>query len=132
MYSKKVNILKIFLYLIALHSFVVGVNLIIFPVDWMQLFGFGIITENFFKVQGGVFHIVMAVAYILAGWRPIEHKILIVFSIAAKFLATAFLFSYFIFINPAWMIMISGVGDISMALLLFYFYRTTSELQTHG
>ncbi|MCB0283035.1 MAG: hypothetical protein H6627_00270 [Calditrichae bacterium] len=128
----KLNILKIFLYLVAVHSFLVGVNLIVFPTDWMQLFGFGTITENFFKVQGGVFHIVMAVAYVLAGWRPIEYKILIVFSIAAKFLATAFLFSYFLIINPAWMILISGFGDFSMAMILLYLYKTTKELQTHG
>lgn len=123
---KKLVPLRLFLYLIAAHSLIVGINLIVFPAEWMTEFGFGQISEGFFKAQGGVFHIVMAVAYSLAAWRPGEYRILIIFSIAAKLIATVFLFSYFLFINPVMMILLSGIGDLIMGLLLVFLFRKFS------
>ena len=123
---KSVLLLRWFLFLIAAHSFIVGINLILFPAEWMTEFGFAVISEEFFKVQGGVFHIVMAVAYSLACWRPIEYKILIIFSILAKFIATVFLFSYYFFSGPVVTILLSGIVDFFMGLILLYLFRNSS------
>ncbi len=122
---KNILLLRWFLFLVALHSFIVGINLILFPTEWMTEFGFAQISEQFFKIQGGVFHIVMAVAYTLAGWRPKEYKVLIIFSITAKFMATVFLFSYFFFVNSLITVLLSGIVDFFMGLILVYFLRNS-------
>lgn len=125
MNNLNVKFIRIFLVLVGLHSIAVGINLISFPPSWMATFGFLPITENFFKVQGGVFHIVMAVAYLLAAWKPVDCQILIIFSIIAKFIATVFLFSYFFIIGGAPTILLSGIVDFLMGVVLLFLYKRT-------
>ena len=115
--------LRIFLYLIAVHSFVVGLNLIFFPPAWMTSFGFNTISENFFKVQGGVFHIVMVVAYSMAAHNPVKNKPLILFAIITKFIATVFLFTYFLLYTEMITVFLSGVSDFIMGIIILYLYK---------
>lgn len=115
--SGREKLLLVFLYLIAIHSFVVGVVLIVLPPSDLAFFGFEII-EKFFSTQGGVFHIVMSIAYVLAAIHLGRSELLIYFSIAAKCTATVFLFAYFFLKNQIWMILFSGVGDFIMAIVL--------------
>jgi hypothetical protein len=118
-----VKYLRLFLVLVALHSVTVGINLITFPPEWMMKFGFTEVTNNFFKVQGGVFHLVMALAYLLAAWKPTEYRILIIFSISAKGIAALFLFSYYLVYQTTIMILISGIVDLLMGVCLFILYK---------
>lgn len=115
--------LSLVLWLVALHSFCVGIGLILMPSAWITYFGFREIHEPFFRVQGGVFHIVMCVAYVYAARRLKQCVYLVDFSIIAKFMATVFLFSYYLFAAGAWMILASGVGDLLMAIVLLYLSR---------
>ena len=115
--------LSIALALVALHSAAVGLVLIIAPPSVMQAFGYAMITEPFFKVQGGVFHIVMAVAYALAALDPVGRRLLVVFAIAAKMIATAFLLSYYAVVPSLTVILASGVVDFLMGLLLLLLFR---------
>ena len=115
---KNPKTIRIFLILVAIHSFVVGINLISFPPEWMQQFGFNTITENFFKVQGGVFHVVMAIAYLLASWKPVEYRIMIIFAIIAKFVATLFLTIYFLVNGSGIVILLSAISDFTMGIIL--------------
>lgn len=119
---KNPNIIRIILVLVAIHSFIVGINLISFPSDWMQQFGFNAITENFFKVQGGVFHIVMTVAYLLAAWKPVENRIMIIFAITAKFIATLFLISYYFVMGSIVTILLSAISDFAMGIILLFLF----------
>lgn len=119
---KNPNIIRIFLVLVAIHSFIVGINLISFPSEWMQQFGFNAITENFFKVQGGVFHIVMTVAYLLAAWKPVENRIMIIFAITAKFIATLFLISYYFVMGSIVTILLSAISDFAMGIILLFLF----------
>ena len=115
--------LKVFLWLIALHSFSVGIGLILFPPNYLEIFGFHNYAYSFFQAQGGVFHIVMSVAYIMAIKYMYKSPGLIVFSISAKSMATIFLLVYFIFVESSWMIIMSAFGDAVMASILFLLYR---------
>jgi len=115
-------ILSIFLWLIAVHSFIAGVLLIVFSPEMLDFFGFDII-EKFFSTQGGVFHIVMCLAYIPAAVKPHQSEQLIYFSIGAKFTATLFLLSYFFFKNAIWIVLFSGIADLLMAIILIILYR---------
>ena len=125
--------LSLLLILIAIHSFCVGVGLIIRPAELMQLFGFGVCYERFFPTQGGVFHIVMVVAYLMAAYNVDENHSLIIFSIIVKIMATVFLFTYFIAVEKIWLVLASGLSDgimgiaIYVALLLYIKSQKESE-----
>ncbi len=118
--SKK--LLSIFLWLVAAHSFLVGVGLIILPDSLINFFGFNKCTERFFPSQGGVFHIAMAVGYAMAAFDLRKYECLIIFSIIVKFLATVFLFIYFLFVSSIWLVIFSGVSDFLMGLIILILY----------
>lgn len=122
-YLRKGKYLSLFLWLVALHSFLVGVGLIVFPPSLMDFFGYGTCTERFFPSQGGVFHIAMAVGYAMAAYNLKRYECLIIFSIVVKFLATAFLFIYFIFVSSIWLVILSGISDFLMGLIILILYR---------
>ena len=116
------RILKIYLVLVALHSFCVGIGLIFLPASQMTLMGFNI-SENFFPDQGGVFHIIMSIAYILPVIDVKKYYSFIFFTIIVKFIATLFLFIYYLFINPILMVLISGIFDFLIGLVLLIIYN---------
>jgi hypothetical protein len=125
-------LLKWILWLIAIHSICFGISLVILPIRVIELFGFHL-TEKFFADQGGVFHLVVAVAYIWAALDLENSFKLIVISVTAKFMATLFLLTYFIFINHIFMVVFSGLADFLMGLaiwgLYFLYRRQVTELQ---
>ena len=116
------NIKKIFsliMWLIALHSFCAGMFLIFLPESYMPVFGFAENTQLFFRMQGGVFHIVMAIIYGIAAINVNKYKVLITVSIIAKLIATIFLFSYFILEDRILLVLMSGTIDFLMALIMW-------------
>lgn len=115
---KITRILSALLYLIALHSLVVGIVLVVIPFSGLEFFGYHDYHGSFFRVQGGIFHIVMAMIYSLAAWDPGRYRILVILTILAKFAATLFLFSYYFFAENIWMVIVSGAGDLIMGILV--------------
>ena len=115
--------LSVFLFLVALHSFLVGVGLVILPSSAFELLGFISDFDRFFSTQGGVFHIAMSVCYALAAYDKIKYHQLIIFSVIVKFIAAVFLFSYFIFVSSQWLIILSGVSDLLMGVIILYLYN---------
>jgi hypothetical protein len=116
------RILRIFLILVAIHSIVVGLCLIASPVSMIEWLGFPM-KEKFFAVQGGVFHLVVSVAYLMAARDIIGGKNLVIFSILAKLIATIFLFTYYIAINPILLVLLSGIGDMIMGIIIYLLYK---------
>ncbi|MFH1195815.1 MAG: hypothetical protein V1720_08870 [bacterium] len=119
--------LSIFLWLVALHSFLVGAGLIIMPGSFMEYLGYGRCPELFFRAQGGVFHIAMSVGYAMAAFNSKRFECLVVFSIVVKFLATVFLFSYSIISNSLPVIVLSGISDFIMGIVILILYRATKN-----
>ncbi len=117
------KLLVIILWLVTLHSFFVGIAMIIFPTDWITYFDIAPSEHRFFITQGGVFHLVMAVAYGMAASNVKTNSILIKFSISAKFIATFFLLLYFIFVNQFVIIFLSAISDFCMGLVVLLFFR---------
>ena len=131
---KYLKLLKIFLILVAIHSFCVGLGLILIPLDYFDLFGFHGYNGNFFKIQAGVFHIVMCGAYVSAARDPVGNQVMIRFSIFAKMIATVFLISYALIIDMVWMVLASGIFDFVMGLVLILFLKglkDTSAVSRH-
>jgi hypothetical protein len=117
------KLLTIILGLMALHSFGVGLGMIILPTDWIAYFGIVPSSHRFFITQGGVFHIVMAFAYGIAASNIKSNSLLIRYSILVKFCATIFLFSYFLFVNPFLLVFFSGIVDFGMGIALLFTYN---------
>lgn len=131
---RSLKLLKIFLILVAIHSFCVGLGLILIPLDYFDLFGFQEYSGNFFKIQAGVFHIVMSGAYVSAAYDPLGNRIMIRFAILAKMIAFVFLISYAVFIDMVWMVLASGIFDFIMGLVLIWFLKglkDTSAVNRH-
>lgn len=125
------KLLVITLWLVTLHSLFVGIAMILFPTDWIAYFDIIPSKHRFFIMQGGVFHLVMAVAYGMAASNVKGNSTLIKFAIAAKFIATFFLLSYFTFINQFGIILLSAIGDFCMGLVVVLFSRKyKTELST--
>ena len=116
------NVLSIILWLVALHSFVVGIGLIITPSNIFEYLGYNICTERFFPTQGGIFHIIMAIGYALGAIRLAKSNDLVIFSIIVKFCATLFLIMYFIFVKQTWLILFSGITDCIMGIVIWWAY----------
>lgn len=109
---------SIFLWLITIHSFFVGILLIILPSHLISVFGFNEVENNFFQIQGGVFHMVVCFAYVAAALNPVQNFQMIQFAIFAKIFAFIFLFSYFLFVQSINSVLLSGIGDLLMGIIL--------------
>jgi hypothetical protein len=96
-----------------------GLALIIQPDILMEWSGFRSEYEHFFPAQGGVFHLLMAVAYIMGAINSKKYHYLIVFSIIVKAAATTFLIVYCITVEFKWTILIFGFVDGVMGAMIF-------------
>ena len=109
--------------LIALHSFAVGVMLLLFP-DWSVHFGGWpeAVYPQFFIRQGGAFHVVLAAVYMLDySWNRSLR-----FMVVAKAAATLFLTASALYYRGPWVIPASAAGDAAMGLCAYFFYRRAS------
>ena len=110
------------LWLIAIHSFCFGLALIIFPCEWVEFFGFQL-QEKFFADQGGVFHLIISLVYIMAARCPENSKPFVIIACVTKMTAAVFLLSYFTFERQIAMVLLSGIMDFSMGLAILLSYR---------
>ena len=117
-----------FLWLTALHSCFTGIFLIFLPAEYLTFFGFPEYPDTFFQAQGGIFHIIMTVAYLMASFQPAKSKNLIYFIITVKFIAAVFLFTYFFIIAYIWMVLLSGIVDGIMAIGILILYNKYKKL----
>lgn len=121
------EMLVIILWVIAFHSFCVGVGLIVAPSELFELLGYTKCTERFFPTQGGVFHIIMAVGYIMAALKYPQSDDLVVFIIIVKLCATVFLLIYFIAVKQTWVILFSGISDGLMSFVVYLIYTKSKN-----
>lgn len=127
MNMKTDRVLSIFLWLVSLHSLLVGIGLIFLPSSAFEFLGFEPTFDRFFSAQGGVFHISMAVCYAFAAYDLIRYKQLILFSIIVKFIATVFLTIYFVIISSQLLIVLSAVSDFLMGICLLYLFNLLNK-----
>jgi hypothetical protein len=105
--------------LVALHSFSVGAMLFLVPQWTMGFAGWEHIDPVFFGRQAGIFHIVLAVAYVLEYQRYRGVSILI----TAKLIAVVFLAGATIVDPLPWAVWTSGLLDGLMAAVVWLVHR---------
>ena len=123
------KILQWFLWLIAIHSIGFGIALVVLPIPVIEFFGFQL-EEKFFAVQGGIFHIVVSLAYIMAAIDLDNSRKLIILACVAKFMATLFLLSYYFFVSHIFMVIFSGIADFFMGLAILLTYLIFQKQQS--
>ncbi|MEE4271372.1 MAG: hypothetical protein V2I67_06850 [Thermoanaerobaculales bacterium] len=110
---------RILVTLISLHSIIVGLMFLIAPQWTMQFAGWRSIDPPFFAYQAGIFHFVLAVAYLLEYHRYRGISILI----AAKCIAFVFLLTAAVIDPIPWAVWTSGILDGVMALVVWQVHR---------
>ena len=117
------KLLSTVLGLVATHSLGMGLILISQPAVLMKFAGFSPDCEHFFPAQGGVFHLLLFVVYLMGATHIEKYYYFIVFSIFVKAVATLFLTIYCFAAEFKWIIFLSGIGDGVMGLMIFWAFQ---------
>ncbi len=114
--------LSVWVVLVALHSYAVGASLL-FATEWgARLGGFGEVSPLFFARQAGVFHFVLATAY-LVDW--FAHGSVVIL-LTAKTMAVLFLLATWALGVNAWSVPLSAAGDAAMGAATILLARRVS------
>jgi len=117
------KLLSMVLVLVAIHTFAFGLTLIAQPAVLMEFAGFNPDCDHFFPAQGGVFHLLMSVVYLMGATHIEKYHHFIVFSIFVKAVATFFLMMYCFAAEFKWIVFLSGIGDGVMGLMIFLAFQ---------
>jgi hypothetical protein len=93
--ARRLEIILVFL--IALHSLILGAGMLFQPARTLELFGWDYQGPMFFPAQSGIFLVLFGGAYVAAVW----HRSLIWFIIASKSAAVVFLLWQHFLLGPA-------------------------------
>jgi hypothetical protein len=129
------KLLSTVLVLVAIHSLVMGLTLIAQPAVLMEFAGFSPDCEHFFPAQGGVFHLLMFVVYLMGATHIEKYHYFIVFSIFVKAVATFFLTIFCFTVEFKWIVFSSGIADCVMGLMIFWafqYYLRSKKSSTLG
>ena len=105
--------------LIALHSYAVGFGLIVLTEFGARMGGWEEVTPLFFARQAGVFHLIVATAYLLEYFRHGTVTLLLI----TKTTAFVFLGAMMLFVPGVWIVPLSAVGDGLMGLVVWLVHR---------
>jgi len=109
--------------LVALHSFAVAVFLLFFTEWGVRFGGWSAAEPLFFARQAGVFHVVVAVGYLLEYFRYRGVSLLV----TTKTIAVVFLGSMFLVDGGPWAVPLSAAGDAAMAVVVFAVHRLARQ-----
>lgn len=113
---------RLLIILIALHSLAFGLVLLWAPSWAFQFGGWEDVEPLFFPRQGGVFHIVVAIGYLIEHFRYRGVLLLL----TAKAVATVFLFGITVLGDSVWVIPFSGAVDALMGIVVYLVHRQVS------
>jgi hypothetical protein len=105
--------------LIAVHSIVVGLFLVLVPEWGARLGGFGALSPLFFARQAGAFHFVAATSYLVEYFRYRGVLLLVI----TKSVAVVFLLMTSALDEVPWVVPLSGVADGFMGLAVVLLRR---------
>lgn len=116
---------KLLIHLIALHSIMVGAMFLLLPQWTMRFAGWHGIEPIFFAYQAGIFHMVLAAAYLIE-WHRYRGVAIV---ITAKVIAFFFLITATLIDPIPWAVWTSGILDGGMAVVVWWVHRQVSANQ---
>jgi hypothetical protein len=111
------------IFLIALHSIIVGVMLLFFAEWAVDFAGWSGADPIFFIWQAGAFHFVLAAGYLVEYSRTKTISLLLI----AKTTAFVFLIGGSLLADTPWSVWFSGLADGAMALTAFLVHRAVTK-----
>jgi hypothetical protein len=117
------KLLSTVLVLVAIHTLAIGLILIAQPAVLMEFAGFNPDCNHFFPAQGGAFHLIIFVVYLMGATHIEKYRYFIVLSIFIKAFATFFLLIYCFAAEFKWVVFLSGIVDGAMGLMIFLALR---------
>ena len=114
--------------LIAVHSVMVGIFLLFLTRWGVEFGGWQELSPTFFARQAGVFHIVVAVGYLLEYFRYRE----VTFLLVTKIIAVLFLVSMMLVEQVVWALPWSALGDGLMVPLVYLVHRRAGAARADG
>jgi hypothetical protein len=117
--ESRVRLLSVWVVLVALHSYAVG-TFLLFATEWGARFGgFGAVSPLFFARQAGIFHFVIATAYLVE--RFVHGGVVVL--LLAKATAVVFLVVMWALGVNAWSIPLSAAADAIMGVITVLLWR---------
>jgi len=117
--ESRARLISFWVVLVALHSYAVGAFLL-FATEWGARFGgFGAVSPLFFARQAGIFHFVLATAYLVE--RFVHGGVVVL--LLAKGTAVVFLLAMWALGVDAWSIPLSAAGDAAMGIATWLLAR---------
>jgi len=110
---------RIYVILVALHTFAVGAGLFFLPAWALGVGGWQVIPPLFFPRQAGIFHFILGIAYLEEHRRFGGVSLLLM----AKTFAVVFLVGAALLADVPWFVPAAGVGDGLMALVAWLLHR---------
>ena len=121
---------KTIIFLIALHSFILGAAMLFQPARTLELFNWNYQGSMFFPAQSGIFLLLAAGVYLAAIW----HRRLIWFITASKCSAVLFLITEYFIIGPDAPATILAAalfdGFMGAAVIAIYIWQTRQNKTT--
>lgn len=115
------NLLRLILFLVGIHSIMLGVAIFFFTTPFYQLF-FSVDPDNvFFIKQAGIFLFLAGLFYLVPVWDLNRFKPIIYFVVISKIIAVLFLITHASLTPSPIMIYLAALGDGSMALIIMFF-----------
>ena len=114
---------RVLIILIAIHSIIVGVMLLVFPEWAVEFAGWPGADPIFFIRQAGIFHFVLAAGYLAEYSRTQTITLLLI----AKTTAFVFLIGGSLLADTPWSVWFSGLADGAMALVAFLGHRAVAR-----
>lgn len=115
--AKKVE--GVLVWLIALHTFTIGVALLVVPEWALRVGGWRDIPPLFFPRQAGIFHFVLGFGYL----RELRCRGSVSLLLLAKSAAFLFLMTSALVWTPPWFVPFAGVTDGLMGLAAWWVHR---------
>lgn len=109
--------------LIALHSYGIGGFLLFFPQEAARFAGWGPVSPLFFASQAGIFHVVLATAYLVEYFRYGGVLVLV----TAKAIAVVFLFAALFVVSMPWAVPFCGATDGLMGLAVLWVHGKAAK-----
>jgi O-antigen/teichoic acid export membrane protein len=121
--AREVRLLVFFIFLVGMHSLILGIFIFFFTELFYRVFFQTEIENLFFVRQSGLFLFCLGLFYLslLIDFKR-RHRLIVV-AISTKVLAVAFLVTNACLTARPAIIIMSAAGDGSMALLVVLFYR---------
>ena len=115
------NLLRVVLFLVGIHSILLGTTIYFFTTPFYQLF-FSVDPDNFFFIkQAGIFLFLAGLFYLVPVWDMNRYKPIIYLVVISKTIAVLFLITNASLSPSPLMIYLAALGDGSMALIIMFF-----------